>query len=158
MKLLKFFSILIIVFLTSNYGQAQMHQHPECLKHREVIKAERVAYLTEKLDLSVKEAQNFWPIYNAYQKEIENLRDEKHKSIFQMNEENNNLTEAEYQEILNQYFAFSKKEATLKENYQKNLSKVLSAKKIYLLYSAEKSFKRKLVKDLRGRKPACIND
>ncbi|MBQ0741530.1 sensor of ECF-type sigma factor, partial [Aquimarina celericrescens] len=46
---------------------------------REKIKAFKIAYITEKLNLSSKEAQEFWPIYNNHEEIIENLRKEKRK-------------------------------------------------------------------------------
>ena len=36
---------------------------------RERVRAEKVAFLTEQVDLTESEAQVFWPIYNQIQKE-----------------------------------------------------------------------------------------
>ncbi|MCB0697691.1 MAG: hypothetical protein KDC07_10020, partial [Chitinophagaceae bacterium] len=33
------------------------------------IKALKIAYITEKLDLTSEQAQKFWPVYNRYEKE-----------------------------------------------------------------------------------------
>ena len=33
------------------------------------IKSHKIAYLTEQLSLSPEEAQQFWPVYNAYANE-----------------------------------------------------------------------------------------
>jgi hypothetical protein len=41
---------------------------------RDRIKAQKVAYITEQLDLTVDEAQKFWPIYNRYETTIHRLR------------------------------------------------------------------------------------
>jgi hypothetical protein len=161
MKHLKFLVILVFVIFTSQVALSQHHRHPhpECKQHREHIKAERVAYITKQLDLSVKEAQKFWPVYNEYQKNIETVRDEKHTILFNMSGEKMKLiTEKEAQDLLNKYFATTEKEHKLKKAYHQDLSKILSAKKIYLLYNSEKAFKRKLVKELRGRKPACMKN
>ena len=43
-------------------------------KIKDKVKAQRVAYITQELELSETEAQKFWPIYNTYQSEIEQLR------------------------------------------------------------------------------------
>lgn len=37
--------------------------------HKEHWRAQKVAYLTEVMDLTAEEAQVFWPIYNQAQKE-----------------------------------------------------------------------------------------
>ena len=44
----------------SLYGHAQYD------KGKEKIRAYKVAFLTEKLNLSAKEAQKFWPLYNEF--------------------------------------------------------------------------------------------
>ncbi len=38
------------------------------------IKALKIAFITEKLNLSEKEAQQFWPIYNSYHEDMSNLK------------------------------------------------------------------------------------
>ena len=45
-------------------------------KYLEKYKAEKISFLTEKLDLSLEQAGKFWPRYNKYQ----NQRDELIKS------------------------------------------------------------------------------
>lgn len=150
----KYFFTAILILSISVISTAQRHQ--QCQHHREAIKAERVAYITDALSLTVKEAQVFWPIFNDYNKKIEELRDKKYAEMKDMRTKSIQLSEAEYQSFLDKYIYFIEKETVLKKKYQKDLSKILSAKKIYLLYKTEKDFKRKLVKDLRGRKPACL--
>ncbi len=34
---------------------------------KDKIKSLKIAFITERLDLSTKEAQTFWPIYNEYE-------------------------------------------------------------------------------------------
>ncbi|WP_315820109.1 hypothetical protein [Paraflavitalea speifideaquila] len=38
------------------------------------MEALKIAYLTQKLNLSTEEAQRFWPIYNKYAAEIRKVR------------------------------------------------------------------------------------
>ena len=42
--------------------------------NRDKIKTLKIAFITEKLDLSEKEAQQFWPVYNAFEEEHFKLR------------------------------------------------------------------------------------
>ena len=48
---------------------------------KEKIKAFKTAFITEKLDLSQTEAQKFWPIYNEFEKKLENLRQRERTEI-----------------------------------------------------------------------------
>ena len=41
---------------------------------KERIKAYKTAYITQELDLSSKEAEKFWPVYNEYDKKIFSLK------------------------------------------------------------------------------------
>ena len=148
--------ILFIFFSMNLNAQRDHHREQRCQEHRKQIKSERIAFLTDALSLSVEEAQKFWPVYNDYNKNIDDLRDQKHEEMADIRAKGENISDAEYQKFLKQYIFFIENETTLKKDYQKDLSKILSAKKIYLLYKAEKDFKRKLVKGLRGKRPACM--
>jgi len=48
-------------------------QHTNKVKDEEKIKAEKVAFLTTQLDLTVAEAQKFWPLYNEYEKKNDEI-------------------------------------------------------------------------------------
>ena len=52
-------TLIITLLLTMNV----VAQSPE---KRERIKALKVAFITEKLELTESEAQKFWPIYNTF--------------------------------------------------------------------------------------------
>ena len=45
-------------------------------KIRERIKAQRVAFITDRLSLTPDEAQKFWPIYNQFTDEFEGVKKE----------------------------------------------------------------------------------
>lgn len=63
---------LLLVLLIPLAGMAQGHKH----NYREALRAKKVAYITDHLDLSVKDAQQFWPVYNEYEKKMEHLIDQ----------------------------------------------------------------------------------
>ena len=43
----------------------------------EKIEAMKVGFITNKLELSAKEAQLFWPLYNEYNQKMDKLRNSK---------------------------------------------------------------------------------
>ncbi len=153
---MKIFKIIIVALIVFSSTHTHAQNRPECKRHREQIKAERVAFITEALSLSEKEAQQFWPTYNDYNSKIEKLRHEKYSSMNKMHAADAQLSDKDYQTFIDKYIYFVEQEANLKKEYQNILSKVLSPKKIYLLYKAERDFKHKLVKGLRGQ-PACAH-
>ena len=71
MKKLIFIFCLVCVSMTVS---AQPQERKEM---KEKIKTMKIAFITEKLDLSTSEAEKFWPIYNAFDKAQMKLRHEK---------------------------------------------------------------------------------
>ena len=52
---------------------------------QEKVKAEKIAFLTSELDLTVAEAEAFWPVYNAMEKEKQELMESKFKTFKELN-------------------------------------------------------------------------
>lgn len=119
--------------------------------NRDKIKTLKIAYLTEKLDLSEKEAQQFWPIYNAFEEENFKLRRQSFEGKKNINFEI--LKEEEAITTLKEMRAFETKRITLKNNFIDDLLKILSAKKIILLEKAEDDFKHKMFEEFKNRRP-----
>jgi len=123
-------------------------------KNYEKVRSMKVAYLTEKLNLSVEEAEKFWPVYNEYTKQSHDLRREfahnylaKYKNTeipeSVSNDEVNNFIEAE--------IALDEKLLIMKKEYYKKLREILDANKILVLGKSEMEFNKKLIKELRHR-------
>ncbi len=121
---------------------------------KERIKALKVAYITEKLELTTQEAQKFWPIYNAFDEEQFQIRHEKMRGkLKNIEPENfNALTENEAKQLLNEMEQNEDKLYQLRKKFMKDVQNVLPAKKIILLKKTEDDFNRKLLKEFRGRK------
>lgn len=117
----------------------------------EVIKAERVAFMTDELSLSTEEAQVFWPVYNKYSKEmidlkksIRTLKKELKTSIIEDKGDAGKL----FDEVLQKEIA----EVELKKKYIKEFKKVLPENKAYKVFLAEEKFKRYLLKKLKDER------
>ncbi|WP_347925300.1 sensor of ECF-type sigma factor [Pontimicrobium sp. SW4] len=117
---------------------------------QEKIKAQKVAFITDKLDLTSNEAQKFWPVYNAFEDKTNQIRrSELYKIRSAMKKEN--LTEKEAQDILDKFMAVEDKMHNAKQQLIKDLKKVIPAQKIIKLKSAEDAFNRKLMESYRKR-------
>jgi len=119
--------------------------------NRDKIKSLKIAFITEKLDLSKKEAQQFWPVYNAFEQENFNLKKQAFEDRKNINIET--LKEEEAVILLKKMRALDTKRKVLKENYLDDLSKIISAKKIMLLEKAEDDFKHKMFEEFKNRRP-----
>jgi len=121
---------------------------------REKIKALKVAYITEQLELTTDEAQRFWPIYNANEDKQFELRHKKMRSIINKFENGGleKLSDKEAASLIDQVESIEDELHDYKKKYIKELKTVISAKKIIKLKKAEDEFNRKLMKQFRGKK------
>lgn len=121
---------------------------------REKVKALKVAYITEQLELTTDEAQKFWPIYNAFDENQSELRHEKMRAILDRFKPGNveKLSEKDASNSLTQMEKIEEDLFNLKKKFIKDLQSVISAKKIIKLKKAEEDFNRELLKQMREKR------
>ncbi len=141
-KILILFSMFLFVFTL----QAQEGKDKQ--QHRERIKAMKVAYLTQELNMDAKLAEKFWPIYNQY----ECTKTDLHKKEHFQSENIENITEAEAEKILTEFVNIEKEEYSVKKELYANLKEIMSAKEIVKLHQLESDFNKKLIREYRARK------
>jgi len=140
------------LFLSVNIGA---QNRPPQFKNREKIRALKTGFITTELDLTAKEAEKFWPIYNTYDKKVTQLRFEKMHELrnkIRTRESFANLKEKDAENLLNNFLSIEKDIIEAKSVLNKQLLKVISAKKILKLYKAEDDFNRRLLHRLQNRK------
>ncbi len=140
----KYILSLFMLFTAISFGQHK--------KDWEKIKSLKVAYITEKLSLDSKEAQEFWPIYNEYEEKRHELMRKEHTQIKDKLENSDDLSEKEAKKLLTLKIAIEEDEEELDKAFLIEVSKVTSAKKALLLLKAEEDFKRDLIKQYRHNK------
>ncbi len=67
---MKYIIALLIAFGLSLSAEAQIDNDNRAERQERMqsrIESQKIAFITQKLDLSPSEAQQFWPIYNEYQ-------------------------------------------------------------------------------------------
>ena len=122
---------------------------------RERIKAQKVAFITERLSLTADEAQTFWPIYNAFEAKTEKIRSEDLRAIKIKMRKSPELTEQEADDLLAKLVKAEDAMHAAKQKLVKDLKTVISSEKIIKLKGAEDEFNRRLLeklKEYRGRK------
>lgn len=117
--------------------------------NRDKIKTLKIAYITEKLNLSENEAQMFWPIYNKFEEEDSKLKHNYYNIRKNINFES--LTEEKAKQIIKEHRLHNNKKQELENDYITNLTKVISAKKVILLQKIEDDFKRKMFDEYKRR-------
>jgi len=112
----------------------------------------KIAYITERLDLSSEEAEKFWPIYNDYNDKKGEILHEIREFRRYYVENLDNIDDEEHLELLHKYIKLQQKDADLLPSYQEKFIEVLPAKKVMKLYIAEIQFKNYLLQKLRDHK------
>ncbi|MCX7955335.1 MAG: hypothetical protein N3A01_09150 [Bacteroidales bacterium] len=118
------------------YGQKK----PFC-EHYEKIKAQKVAFLTNRLDLTVEEAQKFWPLYNEYENKKKELFNSEIE-IMDKVKDIDKMTEKDIDYLISEYIKIQQRHIQLLEEYNKKFKTVLPLKKIMMLYVSERMFKK----------------
>lgn len=110
------------------------------------IESKKIAFITQKLDLSPQEAQQFWPVYNEYQ---DKLKDARNRNNQELNEDN--LTEKDAENFLDNLLGWEQLEIDLKKEYFNKLKGIVGSKKVARLYILEKEFREELLNNIRSR-------
>lgn len=133
------YTLLVCFFVISLSAQTK----------RDQIQAQKVAFFTQKLDLSPKEAEKFWPVFNTYQEEKNKLNRAQRELALRYNRNSAVMTDAEVSEILNQYINYQKQETKLLEEYNEKFKQILPERKVMMIYIVEVQFKNHLLRQLK---------
>ena len=121
-------------------------------QNRSRIDAERTAYFTRRLNLTVEEAERFWPVYNDYSSRRDKLNQDKNSLLRYVNQNYQNLSREELTEAGDKVIELGRQEAELAEEYHTRFMEVLPPGKVVLLYGAEMQFKTFLLNQLQQRR------
>lgn len=117
---------------------------------KERIKVLKIAFITERLDFTKTEAQQFWPIYNAFEEANDKIRRKIHENRRELDFES--ITEQYAKEMLDDMIITEKLKNTLRETFLADLQKILPSKKIILLKITEDDFNRRMLEEMKKRK------
>jgi hypothetical protein len=119
--------LLILALLITNLSllKAQEGDDP---KKAEKIQSLKIAFITQKLNLSSDEAQKFWPVYNHYEVEMRQALKDNTSDVIDNDER-----------ILN-----------IRKNYRAQFSNVLGQERVNTLFRSENEFRGVLMRQLRN--------
>jgi Skp family chaperone for outer membrane proteins len=140
--------LLPVMFLLLSLNVAAQHN-----KNRERIKALKVSFITEELDLSEKEAQQFWPVYNKFEKETGNIKFNELRAIRREIRTNlDTMSNEEATELIKKFNKIENNLHQLRADFFKKLLKIIPAKKIIQLKIAEDDFRKKMFEEFKKRR------
>lgn len=137
--------LLALSFLAMVNVNAQDDKKSLREEKKEEIEAQKVAYITTKLDLTTEESKDFWPIYNEREKELKEVRKEL-RANFKEGKDMEDMTDEEVKKLMEDVFKLKKKELEIEEKYNTKFQTVLPVKKVAKLHMAEKEFNAEVLK------------
>lgn len=118
--------------------------------NREKMEAQRVAYITQQLNLTPEEAKAFWPVYNEYDAKRQTLKKSFRESGYMHRVDMDKLSQKEAEQILDNQIIEAQKFLDLRKEYHGRFKAVLPAVKILKLYDAEREFQKMLMEKIHN--------
>lgn len=146
-KITKLFLIIsmALAFTWSAQGQEKGKKND----WQDRIKAEKIAYLTDAMDLTSAEAEKFWPVYNRAEAETRacwKLVMEAYRALEASIESGKD--DKEIKDLLDKYLDAREKGDGIERKYTTEYRKILSNDKIARLYIGEENFRRQQIHKL----------
>ncbi len=114
---------------------------------RERVEAERVAFITKRMQLTPQQAQGFWPIHTQYEKE-ERLIKQKYRTQISIA----SMTELDAEEAIEKRLRMEEELLALKKNFFSRFKTVVSARQVLLFQKSNAEFKQYLLEEIRRRR------
>ncbi len=122
---------------------------------KEMIQAQKVAFITREVNFSTTEAEKFWPLYNEYQAkklDINKPKREMEKTLKQLSPDQ--ITDRQAEDLLNLQLSTEQSLLDLKKEYIGKYKAVIGIKKTAQFFQAEKKFNDFLLRQLKDAKQA----
>lgn len=142
---MKYKLVAVLFVFCFTFGSA--YSQPGAKMQR--IHAAKVAYITDRLQLTEDQTISFLPVYREYEKELMALRKQyKPNAKGGQKGEMDDTTAMQY---LEDDLDFQQKVIELKRKYNDRFLKTISAKQLAQLHVAEREFRQMLLKRLQQR-------
>lgn len=128
--------------LMQNNGQSRYEQ----------IQSAKIAFFTSELELTPKEAAEFWPVYNKLWKarEIAHRRIQiSMRTMCKALSEDSKTSDSELKAMVENYVDGFNDDGLIQRDYLDQFYKILPIKKIAKLYKAEEDFRVRMIHQLR---------
>ena len=105
----------------------------------EKVKADKKLVVAANMDLTESEGKAFWPIYDAYQQDLQALNDRLGKTIVAYADAYNKkaLTDAQAKQLMNEVLAIDQDELTLRKTYLGRFERAIPATKAARYFQLE---------------------
>lgn len=137
----------VLILLSATSAQAQEKKSKKFVQDK--WKIEKIAFLTDAMELTSAEAEKFWPVYNkaeAEKKASWKMTMEAYKALEAALDAGKD--EKETAALLDKYISAVQSGKTIDEKYVSEYRKFLSNRKVAKLFIAEEAFRRQQINRL----------
>ncbi len=128
-----FLNLILLIFFAAPVMAQQGNKQIESVK---------IAYLTSKLSLTPEEAQRFWPVYQNYQRDLQQVFQQRQRDRQEAKKSGGQVDELKYEATI----------LDVRKRYRKQFAEVLPQQKVALVFQAEREFREQLIQHLRERR------
>ena len=123
-------AIMIFGFAPLNAAQDKPADNMQIL--RDKIKGDKKLVVATNMELTESEAKGFWPVYDAYQKDLRRINQRMANLLdsYAADFRTKSLTDDKAKKLIDEALSIEQAEADLKSTYAPKLSKVLPVKKV----------------------------
>src|SRR5882724_9532872 len=118
---LKLYILLFILFVHAKAGIAQQGTPPPPAGTRperlEKLQSMKIAFFTERLNLTPEEAKSFWPVYNAFQDELEKMRKSHRETLIDAKDNVDKLSDKDIEKLVDNELVFRQNELDVFKKY-----------------------------------------
>ena len=148
----KLFTVLISALFMLSFASMSAEAQPASPAGdwKEKMQSNKIAFLTMEIGLTPTEAQNFWPIYNAVNEELDKATYETFKSYMDLEKAvEGNKSDKEISKYLEKYLSAMERQNEIRNESVEKYKKILSDKKVAKIFIAEEKFRRQHIRMLR---------
>ena len=119
------------------------------------LKADKKLIVSKYMDLTESEAQSFWPVYEAYQKDLDQIHERLRLSLtsYAADYRNKSLTDEKAKKLLDEWIALEQDEVKQRTAFIPKVTKALPAKKAARYLQIENEYRVLLRYDLAASVP-----
>jgi uncharacterized membrane protein YgaE (UPF0421/DUF939 family) len=146
MKSTRIALLVLIVWAGAATTSLAQQGDPDSPRKERIERLKR-AFITDKLDLTVEEAEKFWPVYNAYARKRETLRMEMKRTQRAIANDEGDLNAS-----IDQLAAKRIEDVRNDQQLAKDALPILGKQKTTRLLGLEQEFRREMMQRLKERK------
>jgi hypothetical protein len=141
-----FTAIMVLLIVSASEMKAQGQDDLDKLT------AYKIAFFTQRLNLSSAEAEKFWPVYNDFSARKSKIQLERVALMRYAMQNEANLSDQELSSTADKLAQSFADEANLTVSFNSDIKKILPPAKVIKLFQSETQYKQQLLRELNQRR------